>query len=425
MRLLDGVTVLDLTHAYSGPFCTMHLADHGATVIKIESPPYGDQTRAWPPFVEGCEEGSGYFSLINRNKKGMALNLKTEEGKRVFKDLVRKADVVCENFRSGTMEKLGLGYDDLAQINPGLIYASASGFGTTGPYASRPAYDIVAQGMSGMMSITGFADSPPTTTGPGIGDNYTGTYMALGIAMALYNRGKTGKGYRLEVAMLDTLYSVLEHAVVTYTIAGQIPGRVGNCDPAAAPFDSFEAKDGMFVMAVSTDKHFRILCAAIGKPEMADDPRFISNKQRIAHYESDLRPLLLEYTMGKTIDEMEETLVNAGIPFGRVLNVAEATEHPQIQARNMIQEVDDPLLGKVRLVGIPIKVHGLSDSIERPAPRLGEHNTEVLRSLLGASDADIASLAADRVIFHGVAPTPEPKRATSSAITNLCGAVVR
>ena len=396
MRLLDGVIVLDLTQAYSGPFCTMNLADHGATVIKIERPPVGDQTRTWVPMKNGA---SAYYALINRNKKSLSLDLRTEKGKDVFRKLVEKADVVCENFRPGTMEKLGLGYDDLRPLNPRLIYASISGFGLTGPLSSRPAYDIVAQGMSGMMSITGFPDSPPTKIGPSIGDSFTGAYLMQGVLMGLYNREKTGQGHRLDVAMMDTLFSVLENAVVTYTVEGVIPGRVGNIDPATAPFDTFEASDGTFVLGAATDKMWQKLCNLMGKPELITDQRFLTTELRCKHYNPDMKELIEAWTTTKTIDEMEEILVEAGIPFGRVLNVAEATEHPQTRARNMIQEVESPGLGKARICGIPVKVRGVSDNIEKGAPALGEHNDEILQSLLGMTGQAIAELRADGAIY--------------------------
>lgn len=396
MKLLDGVTVLDLTQAYSGPFCTMHLADHGATVIKLERPPGGDQTRSWGPYKNGK---SAYFSLINRNKKGMSLDLHSEEGKKLFLQLVEKADVVCENFRVGTMEKLGLSYEELKKVNPKIIYASISGFGLEGPLAKRPAYDIVAQGMSGIMSITGFPDSIPTKIGPSLGDNYTGTYLALGVAMALYNRTQTGQGHRLDVAMMDTLFSTLENAVVNYTVDGVLPGRVGNIDPAVAPFDTFDAKDGLFVMGVGTNKMWQILCDAMGKPELGTDPRYATNDLRCANYLPDMKATILEWTTTKTIAEIETILVDAGIPFGPVLDVAQATEHPQTKVRNMIQEVDDPIMGKVRLCGIPIKVQGISDKIEAPAPNLGQHNEEVLKDILGMSSNQIDELKKNNTLF--------------------------
>jgi CoA:oxalate CoA-transferase len=329
----------------------------------------------------------------------MTLDLGTEAGKGVFRRLAAKADVVVENFRVGTMEKLGLGYEDLAKVNPRIIYASISGFGLQGPLSGRPAYDIVAQGMSGIMSITGFADKGPTKVGPSLGDSYTGSYLTMGIAMALFNRERSGRGHRLDVAMLDTLFHNLENAVVTYTVEGVVPRQMGNVDPAIAPFDTFEAKDGVFVMGVGTDKMWREVCQAMGRPELGDDPRYRTNEDRCANYENSLRGILLKWTATKTVAEMEEILVKAGIPCGPVLNVAQATEHPQIAARNMVQEVDDPALGRVRLCGIPIKVRGVSDAIERPAPLLGQHNEEVLRDLLGYGAEEVRALKESGAIF--------------------------
>ena len=240
MKALEGIKIIDLTQAYSGPFCTMHLADHGAQVMKIERPGTGDQSRTWGPIVN---DYSAYYAFLNRNKKSVSLDLRSDAGKEIFLKLVQDADVVCENFKVGTMEKLGLGYDQLKKINPKLIYASISGFGLNGPMAKLPAYDIIAQAMSGLMTITGFPENVPTKVGPSVGDNYTGAYMALGICMALYHREKTGAGQRLDVSMVDTLFSILENAVVEYTVAGKVPGRSGNADPGIAPFDAFMAKD--------------------------------------------------------------------------------------------------------------------------------------------------------------------------------------
>ena len=398
MRLLDGVTVLDLTQAYSGPFAAMHLADHGANVIKFERPPGGDQTRSWGPFKNGA---SAYYALINRNKKGVTVDLTSDEGKDIFREMVKKADVVVENFRVGTMEKLGLGYEDLKKINPKIVYASISGFGLNGPLHKRPAYDIVAQSMSGITSITGFKEMGPTKVGPSIGDSYTGSYLTMGIAMALFNRERTGQGHRLEVAMMDVLFHNLENAVVEYTVGGVTPGQVGNVDPAIAPFDIFPGKDGMFAMGVGTNKMWGEVCAAMGKMELHKDPRYLTNDDRVKNYfgPGALREQLVAWTQTKTVAEMEEIMVGAGIPFAPVLDVPQATEHPQTKARNMIQEVDDPVMGKIRICGIPIKIQGISDQIYRPAPQLGQHNTEVLKELLGYDDKKLDELKQNKTIF--------------------------
>ena len=394
-RPLEGIRVLDLTQAYSGPFCTMNLADHGAEVIKIEQAGIGDQTRQWGPMVNGA---SGYFAYVNRNKKGMTLNLKSEEGKKIFTELLKTADVVCENYKVGVLAKLGFPYEVMKEINPRIIYGSISGFGVNSSLASRPAYDIVAQAMSGMMSVTGFPDGPATKIGPSIGDNYSGAYLCLGILMALYERERTGVGRRIDVAMYDTLYSVMENLVVEYTIAGKIPGRAGNADPSIAPFDSFRAKDGDFVMGCGTDKMFEGLCEAMGRPDLVHDPRFETNVGRCENYMPDLKAAVEAWTTTKTIDELEEIISGLKIPFGRIQNIKEATENPQIKERNMLWTVYQPDMGRdIDIPGTPIKIHGEPDEIQSAAPSLGRDNDAILGSL-GYTEAQIADLKANGVI---------------------------
>jgi CoA:oxalate CoA-transferase len=394
VKTLEGVRVLDLTQAYSGPFCTMNLADHGAEVIKIERPGIGDQARTWNPFRNGY---SAYYAFLNRNKKGITLDLKSPKGKEVFLKLVIGADVVCENFSVGTMEKLGLGYDVLKKVNPKIIYASISGFGLTGPLAEKKSYDIVAQAMSGMMSITGSPEGPPTKVGPSIGDNCTGIYLALGVVMALFNRERTGEGERLDVAMMDTLLSLLENAVVEYTVAGIIPPRRGNRDPGLAPYDCYDAQDGSIVLAIGTDLMWAKLCDLMGRSELACDPRFDSNHNRNTNYIPYLRDIVQEYTQSKTQHELEEVLEEAGLPVGVILNVAEAVEHPQTKVREMVVEIDDPGLGRIRIPGIPIKMHLKPGAIDSPAPLLGEHNIDIYTKL-GLSTEEIQGLVRKSVI---------------------------
>lgn len=393
-KALEGIRVLDLTQAYSGPFCTMHLADHGAEVIKIERPGIGDQSRTWGPFKNNY---SAYYAFLNRNKKGLSLNLKSPKGKEIFLKLVKNADVVCENFRVGTMERMGLGYEELEKVNPKLIYASISGFGLEGPLSDRPAYDIVAQAMSGMMSITGYPDAPPVKVGPSIGDNFSGAYLAIGVCMALYQREVTGKGQRLDVAMLDTLYSALENAVVQYTVGKTVPKRMGNIDPGIAPFDSFEAKDGEIVIGVGTDAMWHKLCDLMGKPQLKEDPRYENNDKRCQNYLPDLKQEVEEWTKTKTKAELEKVVVEAGIPFGNILSVPEITEHPQIKTRNMIVEIEDPVIGNMRIPGIPIKMHGQKDTIDSPAPTIGQHTEEILKEI-GYDSKTIEELGIEKVI---------------------------
>ena len=328
---LSGIIVLDLTQAYSGPFCTMHLADQGATVIKIEVPGKGDQSRAWGPMKNGA---SGYYASINRNKLGMTLNLKTQEGEEIFRDLVRKADVVCENFRVGTMEKLGLGYDSLKEINSRIIYASISGYGLEGPLAKRPCYDIVAQALGGMMSLTG-RNGQMTKVGPAIADNYSGTYLALGVCMALYEREKTGLGRRLDVSMVDTVFSILETGVMEYTLNGVVPAPCGNRDPVVAPFDAFKAKDGMVVITCGTDAFWVVLCGLMGKPELATDCRFVNNQARIENYDA-LSSAIEKWTCNYTMEELDAMFSEAGIPFGTVLTMDKVCQQDIIRDRNCL-----------------------------------------------------------------------------------------
>jgi len=375
---LEGVRVLDLTIAYNGPFCTMNLADHGAEVIKIERPKIGDQTREWPPFKDGA---SGYYAFLNRNKKGLTLNLRSEKGKFIFRELVKTADVVVNNFKPGTMEKLGIGYDVLREINPGIIYASSSGFGSYGPLSNRPAYDNIAQALGGMMSITGYPDGPPVKIGPAVGDNFTGTYMSLAIAMALYRREKTGIGQELEVAMVDTVISILEGAVIQYTLKGEMNGRVGNIDPYTSPFDMYECKDGYIVIAAASQNLWEDLCRAMGKPELIDDPELLTTQLRVENYFTKLKPIFVEWTAGYMVAELQKILELKGIPNAPVLNIEQMVNHPNTEAREMVVEVEDPVLGPIRVPGVPIKMFGTPGSVSAPAPLLGQHNTEILASL--------------------------------------------
>lgn len=392
---LAGVRILDLTHAYSGPFCTMHLADHGAEVIKIEAPGRGDQSRGWAPFRNGA---SGYYAYINRNKYGLSLNLKTEKGKELFRRLVRESDVVVENFRVGTMEKLGLGYEVLREINPRLIYASISGFGLEGPLAERPCYDIIVQAMGGMMSMTGMGEEP-TKVGPAIADNYSGTYLSLGITMALFQRERTGMGRRLDVSMLDTVFSVLETGCIDYTVSGRVVKAEGNRDPSIAPFDAFKAKDGTFVIACGTDAFWRSLCELMGRPELTDDPRFVDNTQRCANYLNGLEEIISSWSRQHTVAELEEMLVGAGIPFGRVLEMDEVCHQQALLDRNMLWTVNDNGIGEeIQIPGTPIKMHGCEDRAVRSAPLIGQDSSTILRTILHMNDSEISALREEGVI---------------------------
>lgn len=392
---LDGVMVLDLTQAYSGPFCTMHLADQGAEVIKVESP-RGDQSRTWGPLKNGY---SAYYAYINRNKKGIVLDLKKDKGKKILWDLIKKADVMCENFRPGTLERLGFPYAEIEKVNPKLIYASISGYGLNGPLSNRPAYDIVTQAMSGMMSVTGYSNQPGVKVGPSIADNYSGTYLSLGICMALYQRERTGHGQKLDVAMLDTLFSIMENYVVMYTVGNEIPGRRGNIDSGIAPFDSYQAADGEFVLGCGTDKMWAILCKLMNKEELIENPLYRTNDDRCRNYEPNLKEIIEEWSKGKTVAELESILVEAGIPFGRINNIKQACTLKQIAARNMLWQVRDPGIGEIiEIPGTPIKMHGTVDNVSNPAPLMGQDTTAVLKKYLDLTDVELQCLLDEGIV---------------------------
>ncbi|NPV91247.1 MAG: CoA transferase [Firmicutes bacterium] len=386
-KALAGVRVIDLTHAYNGPFCTMQLADHGAEVIKVEKPGSGDQTRGWAPFKAGCDD-SCYYAFLNRNKKGITLDITKPEGKEIFKQLVTTADVVVENFRYGTMEKLGLGYEELKTINPRIIFASSSGFGQYGPLKERPAYDVIAQAMGGIMSVTGERGGPPVKVGPGLGDNFTGTYLASGIAMALYHREKTGVGNRIDVSMQDVIFSALETTLPFYDTNGVILGREGNVDPATSPYDMYTCKDGYVVCGAASDKLWSLFCKAIGNQGLETDERFTTNELRVINRDQ-LTDEIHKWSKGITVAEAEAALMGHGVPCGPIYNVEEIVNHPHTKAREMVVEVNHPTIGKMRIQGVTVKLYESPGSVDAPAPLLGQHTEEVLKAEIGLSDEEI------------------------------------
>ncbi len=391
---LEGLIVLDLTRVLVGPYATMILADMGADVIKIEMPGAGDDARAYPPHVNG---ESAYFMSLNRNKRGMTLNLKSDAGKEVFRDMVRKADILVENFRPGTMAKLGLAYQSLREINPRLIYAAASGFGQTGPYSHRAAYDAIVQAMGGIMSVTGPEGGEPTRVGTSTGDITAGLFTVIGILTAVIHRTNSGKGQMVDVAMLDSQVAILENAIARYTVTGEIPGRIGNRHPSIIPFEPFDTGDGTIMIAAGNDVLWRKLCLALGKPDLAADPRFESNPLRTENYKV-LRPILAEIVRGKETAVWLEILDEAGVPNGPINNVAQVMADPQVQAREMIVAVEHPVAGMTELPGIPIKLSETPGSVRRPAPLLGENTDEILMSLLGYDELQIEDLKDKRVL---------------------------
>jgi len=366
-----GLLVIDLTHVLNGPFGTTILGDLGARIIKVEPPGHGDDTRAFGPFYK---DQSLYFSFVNRGKESIVLDLKDAADRAVFLNMVRHADVLAENFRPGTMQGLGFSYDELAKINPRLIYASSSGFGQTGPLAGYPAYDTVIQAMSGVMSMTGFPDGPPTRVGTSMSDLCGGVFMFCGIASALYAREKTGKGAAVDVAMFDATLAFLEHGVMEYVAYGKPLQRIGNRHPFTAPFDVFATLDEDLVICAGNDHLFAQLCNAIGRSDLIADDRFLTNPRRLENHAAlkhELEVVLKRRSGAYWLEAIHE----AGVPVAPLLNVAQAAEHPQTRARNMLIEA-----GGVRMVGNPIKISGYEDPPTRVgAPTLDQHGDALRR----------------------------------------------
>lgn len=388
MKMLQNVKVLDLTRVLAGPFATMILADLGADVLKIERPGTGDDSRSFGPYVHG---ESGYFMSINRNKKSMTLNLKTERGRDIFKQLIPSFDVVVENFRPGTMDKLGLGYENLKELNPRIIYAAISGFGRTGPYSRRPAYDIVIQALGGLMSITGQRNGQQTRVGASVGDITAGLYGCIGILGGLVRRAESGQGCLIDVAMLDCQVSILENALARYFSSGEVPVPIGNRHPSIVPFESFDASDGLIIIAAGNDSLWGKFCKAVNRPDLEKDERFITNDMRTRHYK-DLKEHLVSEIKKKTVDEWCEILDAEGIPCGPVNTIDEVVNHPQVRARNMVTSFLHPLAGEVKIPGNPLKVHEDADDGFTASPILGQDTSEVLRGILCMTEEKIEEL---------------------------------
>jgi crotonobetainyl-CoA:carnitine CoA-transferase CaiB-like acyl-CoA transferase len=384
---LDGLVVVDLTRVLSGPYCTMQLADMGARVIKVEQPGRGDDTRAWgPPFI-GPE--SAYFLSINRNKESLTLDLKS--GRAVIERLLDRADVLVENFRPGTMERLGLGYAAVAERWPRLVYCSISGFGQTGPRRNEPGYDAVVQAEGGLMSITGDANGPPFRLGVAIADIVTGMFAAQGIALALLARARTGRGQHVDIGMLDSTAALLTYQAAIYFATGRPPTRMGNRHPTIVPYETFEASDGEFVLAVGNEDLWRRFCELLDAPDIAADPRFATNRDRVSQYET-LRTLLAARIKARPRAEWIERLMAAGVPCGSVRDVGEVLRDPQMTARDMIAAVEHAALGNVQVLGVPIKLSETPGTVRTAPPTLGQHTDQILRTDLGLSDAEIARL---------------------------------
>ena len=389
---LEGLKVIDLTTALNGPFCTMILADYGAEVLKIE-PLGGEQCRTWGPLDEKSGE-SGFFNYVNRNKKGATLNLKTEKGLQMFYELVKDADILVENYRGGVTKKLKIDYETIRKINPTIIYASGSGFGQYGPITHRPCYDIVAQAMGGMVNLTGFKDTDPVKVGPSVADHVAGIYLAVGTLLALHHRDVTGEGQQVDVAMFDTIFSLLENALVNYTVGGFISQRNGNVDPSIAPFDIFDCKDGFVALGVGNDKLFQTFCRTIGHEELLEDPRYTTNELRCQNYVPDLQNVIIDWCKDYNKSDVEAIMDEAGIPCGPVLNVKEAIEHPHIQARDMMVHCEHPTAGDQYFQGCVMKLSETPGSVDFPSPLLGQHNAEIF----GLTEEEVAQLKEEGVL---------------------------
>lgn len=391
---LEGVVVLDLSRVLAAPYTGMILADMGADVLKIERPGKGDDSRQYSPFKNG---ESVYYMSLNRGKRSMTLNMKTEEGKEILKELVKKADVLVENFRGGTMEKLGLGYDVLKEINPRLIYSACTGFGMTGPYKHDPAYDVIVQGMGGIMSITGMPGGEPTKCGVSIGDITAGIFSAVGVMIALYNREKTGKGQLVDVSMLDCQVAILENAIARYLDSGVSPKPIGNRHASITPFQALKTSDGWVIIAVGNDTLWQKFCDLIERPDLKADERFTTNPLRTQNVDV-LSAELTKTFETKTMDEWLHILKEGGIPVGPINDVARVVRDPAIIERDMIVTTHHPVAGEVKMAGVPIKLSDTPGGVAGPAPVLGQHTREILKQYLGYDDAYIDHLYEDKTL---------------------------
>jgi crotonobetainyl-CoA:carnitine CoA-transferase CaiB-like acyl-CoA transferase len=393
---LDDILVLDLSRVLAGPYGTMVLGDFGARVIKVEQPDAGDETRAWgPPFA--ADGQSAYFLCANRNKESITVNLRQPEGRAIVRELATRADVLIENFKVGTMEALGLGYESLRQANPGLIYCAITGYGQTGPYARRPGYDTVIQAQSGLMSITGPADGEPFKVGVAVVDITAGLYAVSSIRAALHHRGRTGAGQMVDIALFDVQLGWLANVASAYLVSGRPPARQGNAHATIVPYQPFAAADGYVMVAVGNDGQFARLCAALGRPAWPADPRFATNPARVAA-RAELVPLIAAIIAGRPVADWVEVLLAADVPCAPVNDIPAALADPQAAARSMVQELPAGSGPPLRLIGPAPKLSATPASVRRPPPRHGEHSAAVLAELLGYDAERVAALRAAGVI---------------------------
>ena len=397
MKALEGIRVLDLTRALAGPFCTLMLGDHGADVIKIEIPGSGDDTRTWgPPFIG---EESAYFLSINRNKRSLTLNFKEEKAREIFLNLAKDADVVVENFTPGVMDRFGLGYDAVKAINPGIVFCSISGFGQTGPYRSRPAYDQIMQGISGLMSITGEPDGEPQKVGIAVADIGAGMWAAFGIMAAIHNRSHDGggQGQYIDISMMDAQVAWLTYQAANFFASGEPPKRLGAAHPNLVPYQAFMCLDNKYLnLAVGSERIWERFCEGMDLPDMKNDPDYATNVERAKH-RSKIVPYLQEIFLKRPVMDWVEQLQKVNVPCGPINDLADVFSDPQLLSRDMYLEMAHPTLGKIKQTGIPVKFSRTPGGLDRHPPLLGEHNQEVLESL-GYSPSQIEELKAQEVI---------------------------
>jgi formyl-CoA transferase len=396
MRPLNNIRILDISRALAGPYCTMMLGDLGADVIKVERPVSGDESRGWgPPFVGkpyGPYPGeSAYFIAANRNKRSLTVNIQTSEGQEIVRRLTGISDVLVENYRTGALDEMGLGYPDLHRLYPKLIYCSISGYGRTGPFAERPGYDAILQAEGGMMSITGPVDGTPSRVGIPIIDITSGMFASTAILAALHAREITGEGQLVDISLFDSHIALLANVASNYLVGGNPPRRLGNAHPNLAPYEAFSARDGWFILGAANERQWALLCDMLDRPDMKTDSRFAANRDRVANRELLVEELNKIFSQ-RDVNDWLADLMKADLPCGPINSIPQVFSHPQAQARDMTLESEHPTAGTVRLTGFPYKLSETPAEIHRPPPLLGQHNEEVLTSLLNYSPEDVASL---------------------------------
>lgn len=385
---LQGIKVIDFSQILAGPFCTMLLADMGADVVKVEKPNGGDDTRRYgPPFIEG---ESAAFLTLNRNKRSIVLDLKSEQGLGVVRRMLADADVMLHNFRPGVVERMGLGYDDVSALNPAIVYCAVSGFGATGPYSRRAGFDLVAQGMSGLMSVNGFPDAPPAKVGVPMADLNTGMFCAYGILTAYINRLATGKGQHVDASLLESGMAYTLYESATYFATGEVAGPLGSAHRMIAPYQAFATQDGYINIGAANQNNWERMCRAVGRDDLLDDARFASNPERMVNIRS-LTPIMEDTFRTQTTAHWVEILERAGVPCGPIYNIEQVYADPHVQSRDMAVELDHPKAGSIRNIGVAVKLSDTPGSVRTPAPLLGQHTDEVLTEF-GCTDAEIAAL---------------------------------